>query len=196
MFTITADVKPGENADAVGRRLDEIVADFIRTGPTEEEVARVATQYVSRVVQSLEQVNGKANVLAEGQLYAGDPDHYKKELSQYASVTPAQVRDAMQRWLTRPVLDITIAPGEREAYEEAAAAPAGAAQAAPAAEIQRVSRPPMPEIGQVPDLDFPAVQRATLSNGIQVVYANVDTCLLYTSPSPRDRQKSRMPSSA
>ena len=24
----------------------------------------------------------------------------------------------------------------------------------------------------------------------------VDTCLLYTSPSPRDRQKSRMPSSA
>ena len=26
--------------------------------------------------------------------------------------------------------------------------------------------------------------------------ANVDTCLLYTSPSPRDRQKSRMPSSA
>ena len=25
---------------------------------------------------------------------------------------------------------------------------------------------------------------------------NFDTCLLYTSPSPRDRQKSRMPSSA
>ena len=25
---------------------------------------------------------------------------------------------------------------------------------------------------------------------------NVKTCLLYTSPSPRDRQKSRMPSSA
>ena len=27
-------------------------------------------------------------------------------------------------------------------------------------------------------------------------YAHVDCCLLYTSPSPRDRQKSRMPSSA
>ena len=25
---------------------------------------------------------------------------------------------------------------------------------------------------------------------------NIDICLLYTSPSPRDRQKSRMPSSA
>ena len=28
------------------------------------------------------------------------------------------------------------------------------------------------------------------------VYDHFHTCLLYTSPSPRDRQKSRMPSSA
>ena len=38
-----------------------------------------------------------------------------------------------------------------------------------------------------------------LSNTEQVehlVPAALDTCLLYTSPSPRDRQKSRMPSSA
>ncbi len=79
----------------------------------------------------------------------------------------------MQRWLTRPVFDMTIAPGEREAYEEAAAA--SGATPAPAAEIQRVARDPMPAIGQVPDLEFPAVERATLSNGIKVVYAHVDT---------------------
>ena len=30
----------------------------------------------------------------------------------------------------------------------------------------------------------------------RVLYAMYDACLLYTSPSPRDRQKSRMPSSA
>ena len=29
-----------------------------------------------------------------------------------------------------------------------------------------------------------------------IVWSDDDTCLLYTSPSPRDRQKSRMPSSA
>ena len=174
MFDISVDVKPGQDAAEVGRRLDAIVADFIANGPTEEEVSRVATQYVSRRIQSLEQVNGKANVLAEGQLYAGDPDHYKKELAEYASVTPAQVTAAMQRWLTRPVFDMTIAPGEREAYTEAAAAPSGAAPV-PAAEIERVARMPMPEIGQVPDLTFPAVARTRLSNGIEVVYAQVET---------------------
>ena len=29
-----------------------------------------------------------------------------------------------------------------------------------------------------------------------IIKKSVGTCLLYTSPSPRDRQKSRMPSSA
>jgi zinc protease len=172
IFDISVDVKPGQDAAEVGRKLDALIADFIARGPTDEEVARVATRYVSGRIQSLEQVNGKANVLAEGQLYSGDPDHYKKELAQYASVTPAQVTAAMQRWLTRPVFDMTIAPGEREPYAEAAAdKPAPI----PAAEIQRVARDPIPAIGQVPDLVFPAVERATLSNGIKVVYAHVDT---------------------
>ena len=172
IFDISVDVKPGQDASEVGRRLDAIVADFIATGPTEEEVARVATRYVSGRIQSLEQVNGKANVLAEGQLYAGDPDHYRKELAQYGSVTPAVVKAALQRWLTRPVFDLTIAPGEREAYDEAALAKAAPA---PAAEIQRTRRDPMPIIGQVPDLVFPAVERTTLKNGVKVIYAQVDT---------------------
>ncbi|MDP3406518.1 MAG: pitrilysin family protein [Brevundimonas sp.] len=174
MFSVTANVKPGEDAAAVGARMDAVLADLIANGPSEEEVARVATGYVSGLVQSLEQVNGKASTLAEGQLYAGDPDHYRRELEAYASVTPAQVRAAMQKWLTRPVASITIEPGEREAYTEAAAAPSGAAPV-PAAEIQRVARMPMPPIGDVPDLDFPDVERARLSNGVEVVYARVDT---------------------
>ena len=32
--------------------------------------------------------------------------------------------------------------------------------------------------------------------GLALLLANMDACLLYTSPSPRDRTRSRMPSSA
>ena len=39
-----------------------------------------------------------------------------------------------------------------------------------------------------PELIYPYVK--------SISYPNTETCLLYTSPSPRDRQKSRMPSSA
>ena len=46
------------------------------------------------------------------------------------------------------------------------------------------------------------IQKLDKKDRVIYIYAGkpssryVDTCLLYTSPSPRDRQKSRMPSSA
>ena len=55
------------------------------------------------------------------------------------------------------------------------------------------------------DVVFPAFLASCLSNGgynsssfplACTGLAQVGSCLLYTSPSPRDRQKSRMPSSA
>ncbi len=174
LFGITVNVKPGEDPAAVSARLDAVIADLLENGPTEEEVARVTTRYVAGVLTGLEQVNGKASTLAEGQLYAGDPDFYRRELEAYAAVTPAQVQAALRRWLVRPVVSITIEPGEREAYVEAAAAPSGA-EPTPAAPIQRVARMAMPGIDEVEDLDFPTVERARLSNGIEVVYAQMET---------------------
>ena len=42
-----------------------------------------------------------------------------------------------------------------------------------------------------------ALAKILLDKGIKISGSDVvDSCLLYTSPSPRDRQKSRMPSSA
>ena len=44
---------------------------------------------------------------------------------------------------------------------------------------------------------FNAIHDEPLPEGTKIRRFRVDnTCLLYTSPSPRDRQKSRMPSSA
>ena len=40
------------------------------------------------------------------------------------------------------------------------------------------------------------VQLAAIADKYDRGYGHFTTCLLYTSPSPRDRQKSRMPSSA
>ena len=40
------------------------------------------------------------------------------------------------------------------------------------------------------------VGRPPIKNAKEMLSLRIDSCLLYTSPSPRDRQKSRMPSSA
>ena len=172
-FEVYADVKPGQDHEAVGRRLDAIIADLIANGPTQDEIDRVVASQVSARILGLEQVggfSGKATALAEGQLYAGDPDFYRTQLRDLAAVTPASVQAAMRKWLSRPVWTVTVQPGEREAYVEAAEAPSGATPT-PAEPIERVARDARPEIGQVADLAFPTTERAQLSNGIQVIYA-------------------------
>lgn len=167
---ITADVKPGVDPAVVAKRLDEIIADFVKTGPTADEVQRVQMRTVSSRLAGLEQVGGfggKAVALAEGALYRGDSNFYKKQLDELATVTPARVTSAMGRWLNRPVYALTVEPGERAAYEEAKA-PAAPQAAAP---ITTVKRSAAPELGMISDLAFPKVERTKLSNGIEIVYA-------------------------
>ena len=47
-----------------------------------------------------------------------------------------------------------------------------------------------------PHVDSFLLTSETSASAIIAHHQKVNTCLLYTSPSPRDRQKSRMPSSA
>lgn len=188
VFEIQVDVKNGQDPDAVGRRLDEIIAEFIRSGPTASEVQRSAMRMVSGRIQGLERVGtyfGKAVALAESTLYAGDPGFYKARLERIAGLTPARVQSAMQRWLTRPVYALRVDPGERTTPPEGPPAPVAtaaaqanaspqpvAAQAPARSEAQpRVARREAPPVGDAPELDFPEVERARLSNGIQVTYA-------------------------
>ncbi|WP_321327574.1 pitrilysin family protein [uncultured Parasphingorhabdus sp.] len=187
LVNIQADVKPGEDADAVAGRLDEIIADFIANGPTEDEVQRVATRNAAARIAGLEQVggfSGKAVALAQGELYSDDPEYYKKELGRLASTTPEAVRTAMQKWLTRPVLGITVVPGEREEYQEVGAgigertgvltAPAFYMQDDQGGTVTAPDRSTLPPVGDIPNVDFPDVETATLSNGIKVYFARRD----------------------
>ena len=172
MFEVDVDVKPGEDADAVSRRLDEVIAEFVANGPTEDEVRRTVMRTLSARIRGLERVggfDGKAVALAEGMLYADNPDFQRQRLQQLASVKPEQVRIAMQRWLSRPVYALRVVPGERKAYVEAPAT-----MRSPASPPSNyVAGPPrqMPAVSADASLDFPDVQRGRLSNGIEVIYA-------------------------
>ncbi|MET0240546.1 MAG: pitrilysin family protein [Sphingobium sp.] len=166
-FEVAVDVKPGQDPKKVSARLDELIAELIDKGPSEDEVRRVATRTMSAEIGGLEVVGGfggKATTLAEGLLYSGDPAQYKKDLAEIAAATPAGVTAAMQRWLRRPVYALTVEPGERAAYQEASVA-----EPKPeAAETPLTPKLAMPGVGATPRVDFPAVVTRKLSNGIAV----------------------------
>ncbi len=175
LFEVTATVKPGVDPAVVEKRLDEILADYIANGPTEDEVQRATTREVSGRIRGLEQVGGfggKAVALAEGQVFAGDSDFYKKTLASYAAITPADVKAAMQQWLSRPAFAIRLEPGDRPPYEESKFA----AKKGKSADIAtpKVKRE-IPPVGEPAALDFPDVRHVQLSNGVKLAYAQRTT---------------------
>jgi zinc protease len=175
IFEITVTVRPGVDPALAARRLDEVLASFLKSGPTKDEVERYVTRSLSARVAGLESVGGfrgKAVTLAEGALYSNDPEFYKQQMARLAAETPAQIRTIATKWLSRPAYTLTTVPGPRDAYIEAQAAQKVAVQTAPTPPAKG-TRGTLPNTGRVPELSFPKVQRARLANGIEIVHAQV-----------------------
>ncbi|MEL7190599.1 MAG: pitrilysin family protein, partial [Pseudomonadota bacterium] len=171
-------VAPGVDPEVLEARLDEMIADYLETGPTADEIERAATSQLSGTIRGLEQVGGfggKAVTLASGEVFSSDPDYYKKRLEAFATMTPEKVTTALNKWMSKPAFTLVLEPGEREGeYVEAGSVESAgdAEEAAPADNTLTVSvERPAPPIDTVASLDFPEVERATLANGMKVTYA-------------------------
>lgn len=237
LFVIQADLKPGADAALLARRLDEITAELMRDGPSEDEVQRAIFSSLSGQLSGLESVGGfggRAVALAQGTLFTDNPAYFRTQIRRFASATPASVRATAQQWLSRPVFGLTYRPGartdsgdgrggairgaeanpfapayyraptttmERTMGETASAvgAPAAltqeqqaAAQPAAAATPARPARA-MPAVQPTADLDFPAIERATLRNGVPVYLTRRSTVptvrvsLMFDAGSAADR---------
>ncbi|WP_128891984.1 pitrilysin family protein [Erythrobacter sp. HKB08] len=189
-FTAYADAAPGVDPDVVAAALDEEIAKFMVEGPTQDELDRALTTYAAGEIRGLEQnggFSGKAPTLAEGLLYQGDPAAYRKALERAATLTPAQVRDVTATWLARPVFKLRVEPGERQEGGEnrggfvieggdSSGLASPAFYSSPismqgASSVAEADRSQLPEVGELKPLDFPDIERATLSNGMEVYFA-------------------------
>ncbi len=149
--------KPGVPLSKLEAVFDEELAKLLRDGPTPAELARYKTRNITDFVTRAEKVggfSGRAMILAEAQTYLGSPDAWKVDLERTAAATPEQVAAAGRRWMSDGVfvLDVTPLPD----YAPVPGAPAAGAIPAPG--------PPLAP-------HFPAVRRATLSNGLKLVVA-------------------------
>ncbi|MEN7536482.1 M16 family metallopeptidase [Aurantiacibacter flavus] len=179
------EVKDGVEREAAEAKLVAETERLIAEGPTAAELERAQTSLIASTVGGLERVGGfggKGMVLAEGELYTGDAEHYRKELEAIAALTPAQVQGALQRWLSRPAYTLSIVPGERKldgatmgGWGDEDLYPPPAPDARAPVEVTRTAPPrEAPPVLPVDELTFPQVERATLSNGIEVVLARRD----------------------
>ncbi|HEY0334494.1 MAG TPA: pitrilysin family protein [Stenotrophomonas sp.] len=191
---IQADVKEGVDPAKVEAAIADELQKFLAEGPTADELERAQVAFRAGFVRGLEKVGGfggKAVILAEGQVYRGDPGAYRKDLARAVAATAANVQQASQTWFGKGDYLLTVLPageGFNPEAEDKAVVALGVADGKPEAKMPasadatfkvgkaQVDRSKgVPETSQFPSLTFPQLQRGKLKNGIEVVLAERHT---------------------
>jgi predicted Zn-dependent peptidase len=182
LFQLQVDVKKGVDPAKVEAAVADEWQKFLANGPTADELARVKTEVRAAFVRGLERVNTQASILAEGQLYSGNPGQYKKDFDVLMAATPATVKAAADQWIGKGDYTLTVTPGKVEAEDMATVGGRPAAPGKPEpvmaakgdfhAVKSGVDRSKgVPAVKTFPDLTFPTLQHGKLANGIEVILA-------------------------
>jgi len=156
-FQIMATARPGVELAAIERVIDQEMAELLASGPTPEELRRAQVESVAESIRGVERIGGfggKSDVLAMGEVYAGDPAFYKISQTRTLEATAEQVRDAARAWLSDGVYTLEVLPHPEHTTTES-----------------KVDRSKLPEMGPAPEVDFPTIERSTLSNGLKIYLA-------------------------
>ncbi len=158
LLIVYATAQPGESLAEVEATLDAELTRLLKDGLSGDDLDRVRTRQLAAFIRGVEQVGGfggKSDVLAQSEVYGGTPDAYRASLATIREATPRSVRDTARRWLQAGSYTLEVHP-----------------YPALAANDEVVDRSAIPFPDQQPAVDFPAFQRATLDNGLQLVVAN------------------------
>jgi predicted Zn-dependent peptidase len=156
-FGIIVNVKKGKTVEEVEAAVIEIMDEFLKNGPTEEELKRVKASYFAGFIKGLERIGGfggKSDLLAENEVYGGSPDFYKTTNRWYSEATAKDVVMTSQKWLSDGKFTLICNPFPEYSVTGS-----------------EVDRSKAPEVAQNVAAKFPGIQRATLKNGMKVVLA-------------------------
>lgn len=156
-FAIQADAKPGVELAKLEKAIDEELARLLKDGPTAAELERVKAQYAANFIKGVERIGGfggKSDILATSMVYGGSPDAYKKTIKHVEEATVETLKESANHWLSDGVYVLEVHP-----YPALKAGPSD------------IDRKTMPAVGPAPQVTFPTVQRAVLSNGLKIMLA-------------------------
>jgi zinc protease len=163
-FYVVLTARPGADSAKLERAGDEELQALVKSGPTaaELELAKTAilAQY-TRVVERIGGFGGKSDLLASCTTYTGNPECYKDYLKAIKAATPAQVKQALQTWVSDGDYVLDVQPYPTNLTTTA-----------------KLDRSQPPALGKPEQLKLPAMQKATLSNGLKVVLAERHTAQL------------------
>jgi len=158
LFMVIANVKDGVDPARVEAIIEEELAELLRKGPSRAELARAKTGVRADFIRGVERIGGfggKSDVLASCAVYTGDPGCFRDSMKYVEEASARDLRDIGRKRLAQGDHTLVILP-----FPEYSAATEG---------VDRSTG--VPQVTEFPQVSFPALQRATLENGIEVVLA-------------------------
>ena len=156
-FYIIATARPGVPLEKVERAVDEELAKFLAHGPTADELQRVKSQSLAGFVRGIERIGGfggKSDLLAQNQVFLGDPVAYQTTLRRVREATAEDLQTAAKTWLSDGAYVLEVRPFPQFTTTTST--------------VDR-SQLPVPVIA--PKVAFPPLQTTALANGLKVVLA-------------------------
>ena len=156
-FVIQANVKPGQSAEEVEATLNQVLVEFLETGPAEAELNRAKASYFSGFIKGMERIGGfggKTDILARSATYFDDPEYYKVQLQHVSEATVADLKNTANKWLSQGKHTLVCEPFPEYSVT-----------------TSEVDRSALPELGSPVSATFPELQKTTLDNGMNVVLA-------------------------
>ena len=184
-FTISVTANPGVNLTEIEKAIFEGFDKFEKDGFTEEDLTRIKANDETRFINSFESVQSKAFTLAEYNIYAGDPEFYKKDLANTQAVTIADVKAVYAKYIKgKNFVETSFVPKGETKLMVTGSVNAGIAEedVTKAAEVKdvpvadeaivktktKLDRSIKPALGPDPEVTIPKPWSASLSNGLKV----------------------------
>ncbi|MDQ3650681.1 MAG: insulinase family protein [Acidobacteriota bacterium] len=121
-FYIFAIPKPGHDAEQVRQTIMDEMTRLAAEGPTAEEMEKLRNNLLNDTTRGRQSSLFRAQRVAEYTLYDGDPNLFNTDLERYLSVTAAEIKAALARYLlTDNFSTIEIVPAPEDAHNGAAA---------------------------------------------------------------------------
>ena len=157
-FWIAADLANGRSLDDLEDAMDNALSEFIKKGPSAKRLKNTKTSIRASSIKGLQRVGGfggKSDLLAYSEVYTGNPGAYLEFINGIMEITSKEVKETANAWLTDGAYVLTVVPEQNRTYDSESSA----------------DRSKLPFPTEFPELDLPQIQRAKLSNGLEVVLA-------------------------
>lgn len=101
-FQIRLTASTSEQLELLKREVEKQIEAVRLQGPAPADLEEIKKELLSSLSSDLDQVGGfggKAGLLAISEVFAGDPQHYRKAYQRMMETTPAEVKAVSSRWL-------------------------------------------------------------------------------------------------